>query len=81
MVGILGLQSPIQSLESLLLPTLAVCEESVLGSVVIRQDFCGSLGAASGGYGYGINVLENPQSASWIFHKKNKESNTDDHSN
>lgn len=80
-VGIVGLLSPIQIRESLLLPTLAVCEESVLGSVITRQDLCGSPGAASGGYGFGINVLENPQSASWMFHRKNKESNTDDDSN
>lgn len=38
----------------------------------------GCPGTASGQSGFGINVLENPQSATWIFHGKDEESSTED---
>ena len=45
---------------------------------VTKQDLYGVPGAASGRWHFGIKVLENPQSAGRIFHRKDKESNSDD---
>lgn len=52
------------------------------GCVVTKQILYGSLGAASGGCGFGIDVLKYLSSAyEVVFHRKDKESNTDEDNN
>lgn len=52
------------------------------GYVVTKQDLYGGLGAASGGCGFGIDVLEHLSPAyELVFHRKDEESNADDDNN